>query len=266
MSSYTFSTKSYKESCQDFPPLIFKYRECNNEYHLRFITEKEVFMSPPSRFDDVKDCKITTRYDLLTDEEAFILGLKLASFRPSKINQIFKEAYEFVEEKNYKDPEVYQNFITYYNNNFDKSIGILCLTENPNSNHLWEDYAKNSTGFCIGYNTEIMFQFLGGGGKVIYVDELPIIKPEPIMDHKEIHHKTVFFKERKWEKEDEYRTMKSFQYPATEEDRQIKLPIEAYNCIIIGEHMENKEQFKKLIKDNLGNIPIYEQNNLPATF
>lgn len=257
------TTKTYEESINDFPKVVFKYRESDNGYHLRFITKREVFMSPPSKFEDEKDCKITTRYDLLTDEEAFIIGLKISSKSPNGIGQIFKEAHKFVKDKNYNNPKLYQNFINFSDEKFDKTIGILCLTENPKSSHLWKEYAKNSTGFCIGYNTKFMFNFLGGGGKVIYVDELPLIKPAPIMDYTEGHLKTVFYKERKWQDEDEYRTMKNFTYPATNEDRQIKLPIEAYNCVIIGKDMENKEEFMKLVKDNLGDIPIYEQNNLP---
>lgn len=271
MSSFTTTIKTYEESVKDFPKVIFKYRDRYKESNLKFIKEKEVFAAPPSSFDDEKDCKIRTAYDQLSDDEAYLVGKRIAKNYNEIMNEnldIEREAKEFVLEKKFKDPSFIADFLCHFNTKFNQIIGILCLTKNYNSAHLWKNYAENSTGFCIGYNSEKLFSYFSGGGEIVYEDILPIIKPEPIMEYNEIHAKTILYKESIWEHEEEYRLYKRFPKPCEFDDdsRKIKLPIEAYNCVIIGEHMEDKEQFKQFIKDNLGDIPIYDQNNLPTSF
>src|SRR5262245_954759 len=53
----------------DLPDTVYKYREWNNPIHKTIITQLQVFLSPPTGFEDPLDCKNPIRYDLLTDEE-----------------------------------------------------------------------------------------------------------------------------------------------------------------------------------------------------
>lgn len=247
----------------EFPELVFKYRSATNENHLRFIKNREVFMAAPSMFVDVKDCKITTRYDLMTDEEAFRFAMRLSKMANPHFTtmQHMQDSANWVRSKIYKKPDFYESYIKFVNEAYDKRRGILSLTANPCLDGLWKDYAEDGKGICIGYNSKTMFRNLGGGGEVIYVDDLPIIMPEPIMDDIEAFHKTVFFKERKWDYEEEYRTTKFYTKDATIEDRRIKLPKDAFNCIILGKNIENRDEVIQMVKKYIGDIPIYNQES-----
>lgn len=260
--------KKFEQKMIDFeggkvPELLFKYREVKTENHLRFINNREVFMSAPSMFKDKKDCKLTTRYDLLTTKEAFKLGIKLSKHA----NPHFTESQHITDSANwalkeiYKNPDFYKNFIKDANEQYDKRRGILSLTANPCLDKMWNEYADNSKGFCVGYNTIEIFKYLGGGGDVVYVDELPIIMPAPIMTEDEILHKTVFYKERIWDYEEEYRTTKFFTNDASIDDRRITLPMEVFNCVILGRDMKNCNYLIENIKKYIGDIPIYHQDD-----
>ena len=258
----------YKKQTIDFndidvPEIIYKYRSATIENHLRFIKNREVFMAAPSMFLDPKDCKITTRYDLMTDEEAFRFTMKLSKIKNPHFTQLqhIQDSAKWVREGKFKDPKLYEAQMLYFNQEYDKRRGVLSLTANPCLEKMWQEYAENSTGICIGYNAKILFKHLGGGGEVVYVDDLPIIKPSPIMDEMEAFHKTVYFKERKWDYEQEYRTIKFFPNPATISDRQIKIPREAFNCIILGENINNEDEIVELIKKHIGDVPIHKQKN-----
>ncbi|WP_185287877.1 DUF2971 domain-containing protein [Chryseobacterium lactis] len=261
MSNYNKKTLHFKDV--KFPDIVFKYRSATNENHLRFIKNREVFFAAPSMFEDVKDCKISTRYDLMTDEEAFSFAMKLSNgVNPHfTLLQHMEDSAKWVHSKIYKKPEFYDSYIKFVNEAYDKRRGILSLTANPCLQRLWEKYADHGKGICIGYNSRIMFQKFGGGGEVIYVDELPLIMPDPIMDDIEGFHKTVFFKERKWDFEEEYRSTKFFTKDATIKDRRIQLPKNAFNCIILGQNIENRDEIIRLVKKYIGNIPIYEQES-----
>jgi hypothetical protein len=140
-------------------------------------------------------------------------------------------------------------------------IGILSLTENHKNDYTRVKYAENEQGFCIGYNTKILFNYLGMGSPVEYVDELPIIYPEPFRDSFTSLRNRIYYKHKKWLDEEEYRTSKFFPYQANKEDRQIVIPKEAFNRIIIGNKMSeaNKTQLKSEIIKNIGNIEIIER-------
>lgn len=58
--------------------------------------------------------------------------------------------------------------------------------------------------------------------------------------------------------------MKFWENPASEIDRKIILPKEAFHSVILGENIsfDNKIEIKKAVNENIGNIPIIEYNNI----
>ena len=40
----------------ELPSIVYKYRSWSDEYHKRFLTEREVFMASPKTFEDELDC------------------------------------------------------------------------------------------------------------------------------------------------------------------------------------------------------------------
>ena len=249
----------------EFPKILYKYRDWNNEYNKRFITEREVFMASPNQFEDKLDCKSPVRYDLMTAEQAKVVYTRISNYDENlSRQQKRKRVRELLNKKDYLNPEMNENYQKIYFKGYFERLGILSLTAENCLDAMWEKYAENHSGFCVGYNSRILFNFLGGGGKVEYPNELPILLPDPIMSREEMRWKQVYFKEKKWKFEKEYRTQKFWEHPASISDRQISLPKEAFNCIILGKNMNesDRKEIIDAIKSKIGNIEIKEHKNV----
>ena len=196
----------------ELPEIIYKYRDWNNEFHKRFITKREIFFASPDTFEDKFDCYNPTRFDKLTQKQ--IYDYFYWSSKNDNINYTRQQHRYFardwskkslVNNKDYVKKFMEDSITEYYQHQ-----GILSLTENCNNSFMWNKYANNEEGFCIGYNTKVLFSFLGMGGPVEYVDEMPIILPEPFMDSFIATRNRIFFKHKKWIVEEEYRTSKFY--------------------------------------------------------
>lgn len=242
-----------------YPNTLYKYREWDNPYHQTLITKREVFFPPPSGFEDPYDCKIPIRYDLLTYNERIEFGVRvLKAKEPGKPHHYYRQkAIQQYPNSAFASPKRIEEIQKIEAEDFDKRIGILCLTEHPDSSEMWNYYSKNHTGFCVGFDPKILFDYLGGGGAVLYHDEIPIIYPTPKHSYNEQLAFQIFSKHKKWSFEDEYRTFLSkMAQPLSTEDRVVIVPPEAYTEIILGAYMpvEWKEQITKALPPELINI------------
>ena len=240
-------TKVNKGTFDDFeiPETVYKYRDWEKEHHDRFIKNREAFMSPPSLFFDKKDCKNPVRYDLLTDKQCLEYSIHVSKREnPSFTRQMHrKNSRLWAKRKLFKNEKYLSQYQEDYNHEYDKRQGVLSLTANPCIDKMWKEYANNDEGFCIGYNSKIMFNYLGGGCKVGYLDELPITLPEPFMHYQQISYNRLYVKELKWDYEEEYRTNMFWKNPASLKERQIPLPIAAFKEIILGSNVSEKNSF-----------------------
>ncbi|MBL1221563.1 DUF2971 domain-containing protein [Chryseobacterium sp. L7] len=248
----------------EFPKILYKYRDWHNKNNKRFITNREVFMASPSSFEDKIDCKLPVRYDLLTEKEALVFAMNLSK----RVNPSFnrqrhrRDSIKWVKEKTYI--KNYEEYTAFYFEEYDKRLGVLSLTEHNCLDKMWEKYANKHQGFCIGYNSEKLFDYLGGGGIVEYYEKMPIILPQPFMNIDTARALQVYQKEKKWEFEKEYRTQKFWINGATIADRQIKLPADVFHHIILGNRMntEDENEIRNEILQNIGNIPILKEDDI----
>lgn len=246
----------------EFPEILYKYRSWNNEFNKKFITHREVYMASPNQFEDKIDCKIPIRYDLMSDKQAEKFYDRLSRVAQLNISrqQRRKEVRQRVKSRDHKNELKNDEYQKFYFEQYFQRIGIFSLTAEHCLDEMWIKYANNHQGFCVGYNSRILFEHLGGGGKVEYFDEVPVLMPDPIMNREEIRYKQVYFKERKWEFEKEYRTNKFWFDGATTNDRQIEIPKEAFHSVILGKEISeiHKLEISNAIKENIGEIKIYE--------
>jgi hypothetical protein len=252
----------------ELPPLIYKYRTWSDDYHKRFITEREVFMASARTFEDDLDCHNPTRFELLDDKQ--IYDYYMWSSKNDNPNfsrqQHRKFARDWAKKSPVKDKKTVQKWQAQTLEEYYNHDGILSLTENWNNEEMWKKYADDGHGFCIAYNTREMFRHIGGGGPVDYVEELPIILPEPFMHFAEALRNKVYCKLKKWSFEEEYRTKKFWPNVATIQDRQIKLPKETFNKIILGDNISQSDraEITKNVKLYIGDIDIIERKkNVP---
>jgi hypothetical protein len=218
----------------EFPESIYKYRKWNDNYQKTIITEKTIFMAKPTSFEDKKDCKLLKRYDLMTNQNIFDKYVDLSkNDNPNGNRQQHRQhAKKMTKNSPMKNMEYAkraqeQDFLE-----FDKRFGVLSLTANPVNLKMWNKYSDDGKGFCVGFHPKVMFPFLGGGGKVIYYNELPDILYND--DFHVEHFKQVFSKEDIWDFEDEYRTHKFYENPPTDIERCVVLPVKAYKEIFFG--------------------------------
>lgn len=54
-----------------YPDIIYKYRIWNDEFQKTILSERKVFLAPPTSFEDKKDCKLFVRYDLMTNLDIY---------------------------------------------------------------------------------------------------------------------------------------------------------------------------------------------------
>lgn len=251
----------------EFPKILYKYRDWENLNNRRFILDKEVYLSSPDQFEDQFDCKIPVRYDLMNEKQAYDFYERLQNQSGAVLNRQQKRSKirNLIKAKEYKNKKINEEYEKIYFKEFFKRIGILCLTAENRLEKMWVKYANNHSGFCVGYNSRILFESLGGGGKVQYVDTLPIIMPDPIMDRDTQRYKQVYHKLKEWDFEKEYRTQKFWFNGASRNDRQIKIPKEAFHSIILGKNISdlNRHAIIHAVKTNIGDhVQIVEYSSI----
>lgn len=218
----------------EFPDIIYKYRKWNDEYQKTILTERTVFLAPPTSFEDKKDCKLLKRYDLMRSKDIYNKYLEYSKRdNPLRTRQQHQaHAREEAKQSLMRNPKYVKHIQEEHFREFDKRFGVLSLTANPMNIKMWEKYSDDGKGFCVGFYPEIMFPHLGGGGKVLYYDKLPNILHDD--DFHTEHFKQVFSKEDIWTFEEEYRTHRFYENPPSQFERCVILPSNAYKEIIFG--------------------------------
>jgi len=256
------SIKDYDEL--DVPDTIYKYRYWENDYHKTIVTRREVFFAKPSSFEDPFDCKNQVRYDLLTDKDIYDHYFLTSKERnPNWTRQQHREyARNWTKISPIKDKEYVKETQKKEFEDYDEQFGVLSLTADPLNYAMWNCYSNNLKGFAIGFNTKIMFRYLGGGGAVQYCDELPIIYPRPKHSFEVQTFLQNYTKLRKWEFEKEYRTQLFRPYKMSNKDRTITLPPEAFKEILLGPNIEKsiETDLMNCIPNELSGVKIIKTN------
>ena len=226
----------------DFPETVYKYRIWKDLNHKDMIKKQIVFVAAPSSFlNDKYDCNLKTRYDLLNDIEIYN-----KYFENSKLNnqtwtrqQHRKHARNLLKNSPLRNTTFLNEFQTETYTNFDNHMGVLSLTPDFKNEKMWNLYAENHAGFCVGFDSKKMFQNFDGGGNVNYFEILPDIFP--LENNIKKYVKNIFSKQINYSFENEYRVYKSFNQYATIYERQIKIPKDCFKEIIFGAQLSKYE-------------------------
>jgi len=109
-------------------------------------------------------------------------------------------------------------------------LGIFCMTERPNDHLMWVNYARNHTGFVIGFDTRAAF--FGEDGRVLRkVDykETPPVLADANVD-------ACFIKSTVWAGEAEWRCVRVFE---SAENRIVDIDASLITHIIFGFRMDD---------------------------
>lgn len=197
----------------NLPHRLYKYRHWNSTtypFHNTILIDNQIYMPPPSEFEDTLDCRNPVTYDELTDEELLQLCMRIFSDIHPKYNKgaITRLAAEQSKKKHLRDSKWIEELNEKDWQEKNQLMGILSLTTNELSNEMWKKYGDHHMGICYGFDTLQLIEDIeiGSGGKIHYADELPKISPLDEIDIRIF--KNIYCKEKKWEFEEEYRLRK----------------------------------------------------------
>jgi hypothetical protein len=108
-------------------------------------------------------------------------------------------------------------------------LGIFCLTEQPNDHLMWVHYARNHSGFVIGFTAKACF-FRDNERRL---DKVRYRKGPEVLAVADT--KVCFYKSNIWRHEREWRCVRSFN---SSESRSVGIVPELITQIIIGSRME----------------------------
>lgn len=243
----------------EYPPILYKYRDWENSNHKSVLTNNALYMASPRSFEDIKDCNIPEKFPQKQELYRFFLE-KSKKDNPGWSRKTHRQfATYWSKQSPLANPQRLKYLIKHFNDDFNNRFGVLSMTANRDNDEMWHKYANDHKGFCVGYDTKILFKHVGGGGPVQYADELPVI--DFMKDDFETKHaKNIFFKETKWAFEEEYRLHTMWPQAATLEQRNIILPEDCLVEIILGKLMpeKSKDEIKKIAKEKYPKATITE--------
>ncbi|MDO9552493.1 DUF2971 domain-containing protein [Rhodonellum sp.] len=235
------------------PPILYKYRDYNNEYNKRTLFNFEIFLASASMFNDPYEGSIPFVYNSedLTKEKLFqkrkLIAKKLhPSWNEMQIDEFCNKAQE---EDLINDPEHIEKMRLLNIMEIDKTFGIFSLTPNHMNYLMWSHYANCHKGFCIGFDTKALYDQIDGSiGPVKYQVNIP--KMDLFGNSFEFYIKQLSTKSKIWEYEDEFRIVK-----ANGSRKTIKYDKDILKKIVLGCQMSQDD------KNEIINFVIAHQIN-----
>src|ERR1700682_5141793 len=118
---------------------------------------------------------------------------------------------------------------------FHNSLGIFCLSADPDNHLMWVNYAKQHTGFVIGFKTNCEFFTYHNRllRRVIYGQRSPLIAAPQEPDES-----ACCYKSDDWSYEREWRCIERF---TPIESRSVRFGVETVSEIILGWKMQSTD-------------------------
>ena len=233
-----------QEMREDFPFLVYKYRNWGNPNDRKILTENLLFFASAESFEDKDDChpiwvpptiedcidhyrKIYPEKNIQEIEEIARYHWDGYAITPSeqtktKLDDIDKQRYEM--------------------------FGVLCLTKSESNKYLWHQYSRDHNGFCVEFDGKKLAKELEFNemGEVHYHEEPA--KTTDFTDLYEDQQKRIYHKKKKYEKEEEFRIIRYSRHRLSIAERNVKFSVDCISRVIIDSEMDehNKEEIKSL--------------------
>ena len=160
-----------------YPEIVYKYRDWSNPKHKRVLTNNELYLAPPSEFNDPFDCRIAPNFKLLDTKEKIQRYVDEATIRHfdtlTKENRDLRFEMKRIEDRLTNNiDEVQKDHEEQLFKTQDTYYGILPLSCRWNSILMWSHYANSHKGYCVGFWEEKLrnSNFFGSGGQINYLD------------------------------------------------------------------------------------------------
>ena len=110
------------------------------------------------------------------------------------------------------------------------SLGVFCLTERPDDHLMWVNYARNHTGFVIGFDARAAF--FRDDGRILR--QVEYRATPPVLEDASVD--ACFVKAAAWAAESEWRCVRVFEQS---ENRVVDIDTPLVTQIIFGSRMED---------------------------
>lgn len=242
---------------EGIPEILYKYRDWENVFHKKVLSDNEIYFPSPKEFNDPFDCAIPFTYNPadLTEENVFKKCLGLARGMHPKLNetQLHEIAYRAQRDGLIFDPHHLEKHNELRKEHFNRDFGILSLTAKRNNFLMWSHYGNCHRGFVVGFDTRKLFnQARGQVGPVIYAEDFPLFG---LFDEAIEHFiKYAFHKAKIWEYEEEYRILLSIKH-----SRVVRLAPDTVREIVLGYNMDfkSKQEILSLAKA-FPNVTVFD--------
>lgn len=236
------------------PKTVYKYRDWSNKDHRKILELNQIWVPDSLDFNDPFDCNIPVAYDLLSSNDE-IAAQFIRSMLPKKgySGNVEEEVQKKLKEGRHKDKE----FITAYKKSVHDSSrkmhGVFSVTPINNNILMWSHYGNNHKGFCVGFDSEKIFNYLGGGGNVNYSDKYPIISP--VSSREQQYLEMVLTKSIHWAYEVEYR-LTTF----GKTNQVVEIPKDAISEVILGAKVSDQHisEIKDCIAKQLPHVSLFQ--------
>ena len=224
-------------SCTSNDLIVYKYRNWTDQFHKDVLLKNELFFAPPASLNDPYDHLVPMNLQLLdTDakrrEYAGSIGKRFIDQLPIEIYQRKQEQFLFDLENNL--PSLQKRSDQLESEMYNNHYGVLSLSFNCLSKVMWSQYSDKHQGYCIGFYENLLQnvheQIMGG--PIAYSDEYPQV--HPLEDLESQVWKKRMRKAKEWEHEAEYRIVRGFNNPPSDNDRILVLPPYYISEVIIG--------------------------------
>lgn len=253
----------------NIPKTLYKYRVWSDVNHQKLLTQGEIFLASPANLNDPFDASLPFKYDpaLMTKENILKKLLQQGKLIWPDISneELHERAYNEQNSGRFEDGGYWKEQHERAKEDLHKTIGLLSLTTAPDNLLMWAHYANCHKGFCVGMDSNILYEVVGGSiGPVTYVDEFPIMPLFPEENgNVKMMIKMLNSKSPHWHYEDEYRLTKS-----EAANRVFVLPPEAITEIIIGCNMPLADRVGiiEAVDARLPHIKIFEAKTSLKSF
>ena len=165
----------------DHPDIIYKFRDWKNKFHRLIITRREIYFPSPKEFNDPYDCRIPESFYLLdTDEKIDKYFREFAIRNFDKLRSLGYDINKYIihakEDFKYCKKAYQEELNQKYLHEGDLYFGILSTSKIWNNIQMWAHYSAKHTGFCVGFDREILYENLPecNAASVHYTKKFPL--------------------------------------------------------------------------------------------
>lgn len=250
---YQMKLSTPQEMIKEFPTTVYKYRTWGEKFDMEILKDEQLFFSSARLFKDEYDChplwenpSIQECIDYSINTNPWMDEQRHKQFAMKKWQECANIPKEILERK-----------LKEINDKRYEQFGVLCLTHSKFNSYLWKQYSYEHNGFCVEFNGKKLAEHLlfDGMGEVHYHGEPA--KTNCLTGTLKGLQKTFYHKTYKYQKEDEFRVIRTCGHILSNEERNEKFSTDCISVVYIDSEMRDdyKDEIHRVSK---GIYPIKE--------